>query len=488
MTTYGDIKTIPPSTMQTFSCANGGIIDQITGYSDPKTGALGLQFRCQGGVKSNYKGATTGTPFTINGPFTSLRGTGGNTLTGGGLVSSIGPTAATQTGVIGPKTVSTLTNTCPTGKYIGSVTIAGNGATVTGVSGPVCRSPPIPVAPPVPTPTTYSCPSGKILTKMSAYVTPSGALIGSRFGCEDVWLPWNGLSSGGTAKLASSDVGYATLIGTPMAPYLTSSTQPCPAGSVYTNATVFEGKVTPGGCMKWTPPANPPPPLPVSYAQSTDCSTYVKSYSLVPAAKGVGVQFTCENGKTSPKYGSSSTTTVGGETTDNGFTTMNTTYSTGPWLASLNDVGTKSTISRPFSCPEGQRVSGVTGKWASDGVSSVTFRCSPFPGIPTIITPPDKVPVEIPGTVPAPSPPADTPTNTSAPPLPTDIPSTNQSYYPPTPAPVDDYVLPPMPALPEITTMDLSPLIIIFVVLLLLIFVGLGYFIYQKRSQQNIAP
>jgi hypothetical protein len=352
---YGHIYASGPPQLQKFSCPAGEIVDQITGYSDPLTGALGLQLRCQGGSKSQLVGLIKGTAFTADGPFTSLVSTGQQ-----GLISSIGPNQFYQFGVKGPTQLpmAIYNAVCPAGEYIGQdITLAGSVSTAT-----------------------------------AANTSPS-----------------------------------------------TSCRKPT------------------------TAPSFP------SYSQTFNCDPngYIMELDTYSAAGGIGVQFKCNNSKTSPKYG-----TINGALLDKiadptGFTDIPTGWTAGNRLAAIgqgSDFSKAAKVSATKTCPGGQRATGVTSKWDPTGVSSLTFSCSPFPIAPGALPTPTPAPVVAPAPAPAPVV-APTPV-----PIPVVVPAS-------APIPqVAPYIAPP------ITTMDMTPLIYIFIVLLFMIVAGVAYYVYEKRS------
>jgi hypothetical protein len=413
-------------------------------------------------------GPTTGTPFVIPGPFNRIYTSSNRNVAG---VNSIGPSATNQIGVVGNVLNSYPSSACEEGKYLGQISMTNTFSSIGGVN---CKRPATPVVAPLPVSDTYTCPPGGIISGFRTNID-DGALVGSQFYCDNnSGFPWNGKRPfmGEETGYEKNETGYSTLVGTHLGPYISSSAQPCPAGSVYSNVTVSGDKVTPGGCVPYGTS---------NFLQTFACAPdqYIKSYKLSPGKIGAGIQFVCSDGAMSNKLGSTSSGEIASATTDSGFTTMNAIYN--PRLASLGDIAN---ATAPFSCPEGQRVSGATIQGDADGVTSLSFKCSPFPSIslpqPTYTTtpaPPTQTATlpQITPTVSVPITPTQQPAVIPKPPPYVSV--VNQrppAQIPPVAIPVEAQVSDP-PGLFH------SPMFVIFIVLLLLVCVG--YYVYRKRQE-----
>lgn len=431
-------------------------ITKITGMTNP-SGATGIQATWSNGKTSNYCGARTGNPYTIDNP-TSLYVTGGTTNSG--YASSVGTSSTTQFGPVGKKIWAN--KVCGAGQKLSGFSVYGNDASIYNIQNPTCMTPAIPTPPAPPAPKVQSCAPGQVITKITTYKDPAGKIIGMRYGCSDnTYLPWVGASTGGTAKLETTETGWGSnVLTTAMAPNIVTPLVACQTGYAYNTVTI-----DPSLKVAFSKPTQIPPPQPVpvvSYAQNYTCPSngFINRIDSKNATTGLGLQFICgtSDGVTmgvngtkqsiwyGPKVGIS-----GSNTTSLGYDQIDWTTDATQGVTSITTLGavqgSKKGASSTFQCPKGQILNGVIGKWTDSGIQSLGFKCTTPPYKVPDPEPTDSIVVPPPATtVVTPTPPATIPDPTGASDLPSVIEVTPPVVEPPQVTTVPDYtvVVPPL--------------------------------------------
>ena len=182
MATFGIFPRTATNGLYGFSCP-GGYIASMSGNTNPNE-ALGLTITCADGTKSASKGAVSGSPFTMTGPFTSIYATGRTGFrTTPSMVSSIGTSATNQNGPIGSAIM--MNNSCPSGQYLSGINLLYNDSTsIIELQNPMCRAASlpapslfpnfVPTSPAMPTPIT---PTPAIVAVQTPTSTPTPTSI-----------------------------------------------------------------------------------------------------------------------------------------------------------------------------------------------------------------------------------------------------------------------------------------------------------------------